>query len=1085
MKTFKKLTLLVVSSGMLITSGILAGSLKQEEKFIDPITDYAKEPVKYQFAPKYADDEDQPVAIDVNKVTFHYHNDDGKCGERAFYFWDWTKTVAGKEYNGTVTNNGKDMYIEIDFTKDAYSSLRSKFGIYLIVKYKGTWNGQSDDTTISWSDFPPNDNKETEVWMVPGIGSVLECYKTEEETKSDKVTDTYFTSFKKIHVQATAVPDKIRIYSYDARYLAMGVSAQTKNKETRLLKTLDAPSNAKKTGTGDNTRYEFDITLNYTAHINMQYVLETEYPNYEGKVHSINIPMHKFYSYDGETETKTNITRFDKYYTYAGSDLGVTYTPEKSVFKVWAPTAGLVKLNIYDKGTSYGDDAKEGSDVKDNYYNMVYMPGGIWACELEGDLNGKYYTYTVYNSLGKNEVVDPYAKACGANGKRGMILDFSKTNPTGWDTINGKWDGKTGYDITTPQQLAIYEAHVRDLTMHKSWKGKQKPGTYLAFAESGVRLEGDSSIKTGFDHLDELGVNAIQFTPVYDHDNTEYIRSEVVDKDGKSVTDDDGNIQYKEDWGSYNWGYNPLNYNCVEGQYSSDPNDGAARVKEFKQMIYALATNSNHTRTIMDVVYNHVSSAPNSNFTKLMPRYYFRYTDNNAYWNNKYGKKKGQEGYIEPDQYFNGSGCSNEVKTEAKMMRKFIVDSLCWWAKEYNVKGFRFDLMGLIDVETLKLAAKELYKIDPDIYMYGEGWTGDGGDAHVDQKIYNATKGDYKSTWGANTYCTYRDLRKVNGSIYVGGFNDAGRDAIRGGNDRSWVKDDRPLEEREEGRRPGWGFMSQGDQDVGDKPLKVANMMVGDNTNVPAYNASDTVKKDIKASDSARQTVNYASCHDNYSLFDQFSATLADGAVAPKAYDICRASTATNIAIMLSNGVAFMQGGEELFRTKEVSAEDAKDIRLPEDYVRINGKNIAHNAYKSPDSTNAFDWNRKKSVTYGSVTDTNCYGYFTQLAKVIKQRTNLEFKPGTGTGENPKYWDVWNKPEGEGGGSTCIPYYIGCVNKTTDAGKGLIVLLNGRREGNSMSNSNTTVFASIGSVTANGTSIIVNDKYGIAVIKEA
>lgn len=1073
MKTFKKLTLLVVSSGMLITSGILAGSLKQEEKFIDPITDYAKEPVKYQFAPKYADDEDQPVAIDVNKVTFHYHNDDGKCGERAFYFWDWTKTVAGKEYNGTVTNNGKDMSIEIDFTKDAYSSLRSKFGIYLIVKYKGTWNGQSDDTTIAWSDFPPNDNKEAEVWMVPGIGSALECYKTEEETKSDKVTDTYFSNFKKIHVQATAVPDKIRIYSYDARYLAMGVSAQAKNKETRLLKTLDAPSNAKKTGTGDNTRYEFDITLNYTAHINMQYVLETEYPNYEGKVHSINIPMHKFYSYDGETETKTNITRFDKYYTYAGSDLGVTYTPEKSVFKVWAPTAGLVKLNIYDKGTSYGDDAKEGSDVKDNYYNMVYMPGGIWACELEGDLNGKYYTYTVYNSLGKNEVVDPYAKACGANGKRGMILDFSKTNPTGWDTINGKWDGKTGYDITTPQQLAIYEAHVRDLTMHSTWNGKQKPGTYLAFAESGTTYTNTAmaqTVKTGFDHLDELGVNAIQFTPVYDHDNTEYIRSEVVDKDGKPVTDDDGNIQYKEDWGSYNWGYNPLNYNCVEGQYSSDPNDGEARVKEFKQMIYALATNSNHTRTIMDVVYNHVSSAPNSNFTKLMPRYYFRYTDDTKHWDSdtytywKDGKKYRTYAGIQPDQYFNGSGCSNEVKTEAKMMRKFIVDSLCWWAKEYNVKGFRFDLMGLIDVETLKLAAKELYKIDPDIYMYGEGWTGDGGEAHVDKALYNAASGDYKSTWGANTYCTYRDLKKTANSIYVGAFNDTGRNAIRGGNDRGWDDGKGSLADRIEKRRPGWGFMSQDAAHAGENNGKVQAMMLGDNSGCDA----------TKASDSARQTVNYASCHDNYALFDQFSATLA----TKKAYSICRAVTATNIAIMLSNGVGFMQGGEELYRTKIVADKDKGDIRLPEDYVTINGINIAHNAYKSPDSTNAFDWSRKISVNYGGETCETSKLFFDQLAKVIKQRTKLAYKASPSAQGDPAAW--------QGGNAANSCYFIG-VNGGTN--RGYAMLLCGEVGDNSMvldSEHGYTYaeFAKVGIGSLDGHNVTSSECYSVIIIEQ-
>lgn len=830
----------------------------------------------------------------------------------------------------------------------------------------------------------------------------------------------------------------------------MGNSAQIKNKETRLLKT------------GSSDKASFDIPLTYNAHINMQYVLETEYPNYPGKVHSIVVPMHKFYSYDGKAETKTNMTRFDSLYTYDGNDLGVTYTPEKTTFKLWAPTAGLVRLNIYDSGTAYGDDAKEGSDVKDNYYNMVYMPKGVWACELEGDLNGKYYTYTVYNSLGKNEVVDPYAKACGANGRRGMILDFSKTNPTGWDTINGKWDGKTGYDITTPQQLAIYEAHVRDLTMHSTWNGKQKPGTYLAFAESGTTYTNTAmaqTVKTGFDHLDELGVNAIQFTPVYDHDNTEFLRTEKLDAQGEPIEG-----EYVIDEGSYNWGYNPLNYNCVEGQYSSDPNDGAARVKEFKQMIYALATNSNHTRTIMDVVYNHVSSAPNSNFNKIMPRYYFRYTDNNDYWNKKYGKKKGQEGYIEPDQYFNGSGCSNEVKTEAKMMRKFIVDSLCWWAKEYNVKGFRFDLMGLIDVETLKLAAKELYKIDPDIYMYGEGWTGDGGDAHVDQSIYKATSGDYKSTWGANTYCTYRDLKKTANSIYVGAFNDTGRNAIRGGNDRAWDDGKGTIAERTEKRRPGWGFMSQDAAHAGENNGKVQAMMLGDNSGCDA----------TKASDSARQTVNYASCHDNYALFDQFSATLA----TQKAYSICRAVTATNIAIMLSNGVGFMQGGEELYRTKIVADEDAAKIRLPEDYVTINNIKIAHNAYKSPDSTNAFDWSRKISVNYGGETCETSKLFFDQLAKVIKQRTKLVYKASASAQGDPAAW--------QGGNAANSCYFIG-VNGGTN--RGYAMLLCGEVGDNSMvldSEHGYTYaeFAKVGIGSLVGHNVTSSECYSVIIIEQ-
>nr|MCR4880135.1 hypothetical protein [Bacilli bacterium] len=354
MNPIKKLVLLAASGGMLVTSGILAGNMPKVDDFVDPIT-YAEAPAKYALERRA--EEDEPVAYDVSKVTFHYHNDDNKCKERAFYIW--ANGADGVEF-APDSSTQTDMQIEIDFSKEKYAAFKNKFDIRLIVKFVGTWSGQSDDTVITYSNFPPDDNKEVVVWMVPGIGAALECYKTEEETKSDKVTNTYFSTFKKIHVVCTAAPGTYRLYAYDQRYLAMGLSAQEKHKENRLLKT------------GSSNKAEFDITLNYTAHINMQYVLETEYPNYPNKVHSIVIPMHKFYAYDGKAETKTNIERFDTYYTYSGNDLGVTYGKESSTFKVWAPTAGLVKLNLYDNGTALGDDAKEGSDIKYGSYQMNY-----------------------------------------------------------------------------------------------------------------------------------------------------------------------------------------------------------------------------------------------------------------------------------------------------------------------------------------------------------------------------------------------------------------------------------------------------------------------------------------------------------------------------------------------------------------------------------------------------------------------------------------------------------------------------------------------------------------------------------------
>ncbi|MCR4880168.1 MAG: hypothetical protein K5906_04360, partial [Bacilli bacterium] len=269
------------------------------------------------------------------------------------------------------------------------------------------------------------------------------------------------------------------------------------------------------------------------------------------------------------------------------------------------------------------------------------------------------------------------------------------------------------------------------------------------------------------------------------------------------------------------------------------------------------------------------------------------------------------------------------------------------------------------------------------------------------------------------------------------------------------------IAQRTEKRRPGYGFMQQDGTYVGDKANTVGQMMIGNNSGCDA----------TKASDSARQTVNYASCHDNYSLFDQFSGTLSTA----KGFSICRAVTATNVAIMMGNGVAFMQGGEELFRTKIVSDEDAAKIRLPEDYVTINGIKIAHNAYKCSDATNAYDYSRKISVTYGDEECTCCKLYFDRLAAVIKLRSSLVYKAGPGTSGDPSYWNTDN-------GSTQMSYFIG-----TGGTSGYALLLAGSYAGNSqtLSSGNTyTEFAYVGSGTLSGTTVTSNECYSALVTKQ-
>lgn len=876
MKISKKIAFFSVA--MILFLGAIPASLaSQKSEYEDD--DMTYETVIPQSPLDYLRAGDAEVVC-PNKVILHYHNDDGKNDTRLFY--TWTDGVNGEERKPDfVAADKKDMSITLDFS--VLTNYAGKEKMLFIIKYVGTWSGQSEDTVIDYAKFPPDDKGLLELWTIPGEGISIDIYRTEEETKLDKIQTAKFTDWKTIHCVATAIPTSYKIYAFDQTYLNMEVETQERDKELYLFKT------------GQPESAEFDIKLNKIVHLNILYLIESRFPSKPGITQKVYVTSEYLYQN----------ARFEKDFTYDGDDLGATYTPEKTTFKVWAPTAANVLLKIYKSGTPKSLGGPTATSFAYTY-RMVYQAKGIWVVTLTGDYNGKYYNYVVTNPLGTNEVVDPYAKACGVNGVRGMILDFSTTNPDNWDNdVPAVWNENGAYDITTPQELTIYEAHIRDLTMDETWQGQEERGTYNAFVEPNTTYtKGSVTVTTGFDHIEEMNVNAIQLTPVFDHDDNEtFIYNDAGEKTGSNM--------------HYNWGYNPLNYNCVEGGYSTDPYRGEVRVTEYKKLIQAFAKNNNHTRIIMDVVYNHVSSAANSSFTKLMPKYYFRY---DSEWN-----------------YYNGSGCGNEVKTEATMMRKYIVDSLVWWATEYRVKGFRFDLMGLIDVKTMKKAKETLYAIDPDIYLYGEGWTGDGQDAHIQP---------YAKTHGANTYYTYNELYDSNTSHgYVGAFNNSGRIAIKGDNDIGEAM---------------YGFISQGSEKVEDKSNGVADMLVG------YHRGSGAKRFDPK------QSVAYASCHDNYALFDQFTYTVgANGTSGDYPAIACIATASVECAILFSNSVAFIQGGEELFRSKEVRTEEDKALIRKVDEqgnisyektATIGGKMISHDSYNLSDDVNAYKWDRKISI---------------------------------------------------------------------------------------------------------------------------
>lgn len=857
------------------------------------------------FVPVYAE-EDEVVTAD--KVIIHYHNDDGGNKDRRFYIWN--DLVDGLEYDDpticTWSSDGKDMSITLDFINDVrFKDFQGLGGMSFIVKTKGVWIGQSADIYLDFSLFPPTDGV-VEVWTIPGEGNGIDIYKTEEETKMDKVVSSAFKDWKNISVVSTIAPTSYKVYAYTSNYFKLANELQPNAKPKYLFKSGENPTTTPDTATG---YVKWNIPLNNIIHINVQYVVEAIFPTNPNKVMSKIISFENLYDTD----------RFTEFYNYNGKDLGVTINTDEqgnktTTFKVWSPTAARMRLLIYTTGTPklYGGH--------DDYFasDMTYAPGGIWTTTVNGSYDGMYYTYFVYNTAGNFEVVDPYAKACGVNGIRGMICDFSNTNPDSWDDVPLKWDGQAGYDIEYANELSVYEVHIRDLTQDESWTGEAKNGTYSAFAEAGTTYQG---LKTGFDHIEELGVKAVQILPFFDHDDAEI----KYDNDtGTIVESDEVNIKF-------NWGYNPLNYNCLEGGYATDPYNGDSRVKEFKQLVYNYAHNANHTRIIMDVVYNHVSSAPASNFNKLMPKYYFRYTSD---WS-----------------YYNGSGCGNEVKTEAPMMRKFIVESLVWWATEYKIKGFRFDLMGLIDVKTLQDAATALYAIDPDIVMYGEGWRGDG-------------DGFHGQGLPADTGNVYSQLYATNKRVAVGGFNDTGRNALRGGNDAGWGSTS---------HLPGYGYMSQGSGDCSEQTRgQVADMLWGIHTGKGG---------------NPTQTVNYASCHDNWTLFDQLYYTLGDNGQKPNLQRVVDASVAANAFVMLSNGIAFMQGGEELFRSKELTQAETEEV-TSDTYENMYGHICSHNSYNAPARANSFKWGNKISITRDNQTvqTTNACAKY---AEAIKLHTTM------------------------------------------------------------------------------------------------
>jgi pullulanase len=369
---------------------------------------------------------------------------------------------------------------------------------------------------------------------------------------------------------------------------------------------------------------------------------------------------------------RTQTRDYNSYPAYTGTDLGLTYSPAKSAFRIWSPPADNAQLLISKDGLG---------ESNTQIIQMKKSTAGTWTVELTGDHKGKFYGFRVHiNGQWLNTVPDPYAKAVGVNGKRAMIIDMKETNPPGWNK-----DKSPGFvllnslkkETIDPVDAIIYELHVRDASIALN-SGIKHKGKFIGLTETGTKnAEG---LATGIDHLKEMGVTHIHLLPSYDFYSVDE------SKPGKP---------------QYNWGYDPLNYNTPEGSYSTDASNGAVRIKEFKQLVKTF--HDNGLRVVMDVVYNHTMLTEDSYFNQLVPGYYYRQT---------------------PDGRFsNATACNNETASERAMMRKFMIESTKYWVQEYHIDGFRFDLMGVHDIVTMNLISKELHKIKPDILLYGEGWT--------------------------------------------------------------------------------------------------------------------------------------------------------------------------------------------------------------------------------------------------------------------------------------------------------------------------------------------------------------------------
>ena len=507
----------------------------------------------------------------------------------------------------------------------------------------------------------------------------------------------------------------------------------------------------------------------------------------------------------------TKYKSFAEYPVYEGSDLELTYSTQSCNFRVWSPNAAAVKILLYDNG--YEGGAYQTHDMKRSEQ-------GTWIAKIDQALKGKFYTFQVkFGEKWLDETPGMWVKATGLNGKRAAIIDMSETNPTGWE-----------HDVRPTLKnftdIMLYEVHMRDFSVSSN-SGMKNKGKFLAFTEHGTKNSAGES--TGIDHLKELGITHVHLLPVFDFASVD---------------------ESKPNEKKYNWGYDPVNYNVPEGSYSTDAKNPVTRIREFKQMVQSL--HKDGIRVIMDVVYNHTSTGKGSHLDLLCPGYFYRQNADST-WSN-------------------ASGCGNETASERGMMRKFMIESVVYWATEYHVDGFRFDLMGIHDIETMNEIRAALDKIDPTIFMYGEGWTASSSPLAEDKRAVK------------------KNAKQLN-NIAV--FSDDIRDAIKG----SWMHSEIP------------GFVSG--TDSLEESIKFGVVGATQHAQIdytkPIYSKAPYVNNPT-------QIINYVSCHDDMCLVDKLKESKPVNATDD---ELKRFNKLAQTIVFTSQGVPFMYAGEELYRNKK------------------------------------------------------------------------------------------------------------------------------------------------------------------------